>query len=268
MHLDVAQVEERDDATSPYPGTVSSRGHRHRKSQGSLASHSREDLSPLPTGDSMRSAKNRSIDRYISSLEEANQEAEQLRAENRSRSRPRTGGRSPSRNRDEVRVIKPAKRSPSSPIPMTSDDAQQYRNSNNADNELTSPVDSRSGRARISPRHTSRPRASSRSERKEASPERPRSRNTAAPRASSKARSRHESPERGDRGRHQHKRISSGARSPSSPSPMEAYNEETFNPEPRRYRQRSSSGIASVCFLDEVLLASAAVYRPATALRW
>ena len=245
LHLNVKKVEERDDAISPYPATGSTRSHRHRKSHGSVASHSREDLSPLPTGDSTRSFKGRNIDRYISSLEEANLEAEQLRAENRSRSRPRTGkDRSPSGTREDVRYIKPAKRSPSSPVPMTSDDAQQYRNASSA--ELTSPVDSRSSRQRNG---TSRTRTSSRHARRELSPDTSDDRKAsrhATQRAPNNVHKRRESLERdnvdyNERGRHHRKRISSGARSPSSPSPMDAYNEETFEPQPRRYRQPSSS---------------------------
>lgn len=260
LQLDVAPVEEREDAISPYPTTSSTRGHRHRKSQGSLASgsvvsHPREDLSPLPTGDSTRSFKGRNIDRYIDSLEEANAEANKLRAENRSRSRPRTKDRSPSRGREEVKYIRPAKRSPSSPVPMSTDDAQHYRKESYEESrsaEITSPVDSRSGRPRATSRSaTSHTRGSSRQARRQESPEHGniRSRSRTAAYTTSKPHSRGASPEReeqqkqhcNDRGRHQHKRISSGARSPSSPSPMDAYNEETFEPQPRRYRQRSTS---------------------------
>ena len=254
LHVDVAQVEEREDANSPYPAS-STRGHRHRKSRGSMASssvvsHSREDFSPLPTGDSTRSFKGRNIDRYIDSLEEANLEANRLRAENRSRSRPRTKEGSPSRGRDDVKYIKPAKRSPSSPVPMRTDDPQNYKAESHDERiEATSPVDSRSGRHRASSRPgTSRSRGASKQPRNAESPERAAiaSETHVAPRASSKARSRGVSAEReeqvpDDRGRHHHKRVSSGARSPSSPSPMDAYNEGDFEPQPRRYRQRSTS---------------------------
>lgn len=99
-------------------------------------------LSPGPlTGGSVKSGKGRAIDAYINSVEQARQAAREERA----RSRPRHGShsrntsrkrgesrassrmreQSESRGRDNVRFIKPGKRSPSSPVPMSPEEIAQ-----------------------------------------------------------------------------------------------------------------------------------------------
>ncbi|CAK3924294.1 unnamed protein product [Lecanosticta acicola] len=112
-------------AISPGPSTDASR-------TDSSSQHGALSPGP-PTGGSGRSNKARAVDKYISSVEEARSAARQERAksrhrgESRKRGESRTGaGRASSRMRDasegrgrDVRTIKPAKRSPSSPVPMS-----------------------------------------------------------------------------------------------------------------------------------------------------
>ena len=86
------------------------------------------------SGQSWSSAKSpsnsgRSMDQYISSLEQAGYRQRKQKSSNRkrhesregrsSRSKGRTGDRSEDRGRDDRRYIRPAKRSPSSPKPMS-----------------------------------------------------------------------------------------------------------------------------------------------------
>ena len=109
---------------------------------------------PLTGQSSTSSAKSpsisgRSMDQYISSLEEANfrsqkQKADHLRRhqnrddhktssgyrQHKSRSKPRHREPSEDRGRGGQKYIRPAKRSPSSPIPMSPEDLQQYREAN------------------------------------------------------------------------------------------------------------------------------------------
>jgi hypothetical protein len=93
-----------------------------------------QKLSPPLTGASMKSAKVRSIDQYISSLDEANnyprsrtaEPMEERPASRTARARSRPRDESQSRGRSGVRYIRPAKRSPSSPVPMSPEDAGIY----------------------------------------------------------------------------------------------------------------------------------------------
>lgn len=241
LQIQMANVKETEIAESPYPASNSTRS-RHNKSRGSLASDSRDDMSPLLTDGTSQSYKGRSIDRYINSLEEANFHADKLRAQNRSRgesrersSRSRPRQQDSSEGLDEVTYIRPSKRSPSSPVPMTSDDASRYTSREKGDrantSDIASPVESRTERPRARSRTgTSRTRGSSRNAQRAESPERRHDgrsdSRTAAARASSKGRTRAVSPQsshaKDDRGR-SHGRKASGARSPSSPSPMAAF---------------------------------------------
>jgi hypothetical protein len=158
--------------------------------------------SPPLTGASMtslKSSKIRSIDQYISSLDEANHYARSQRSESRRRteeSRERKSrSRQPSETRStgRVRYIKPAKRSPSSPVSMSPDDATLY-NSNTESGlderyySVTSPTESRQGRTRSRslPRAG---RASSKASKRGTS-------KGPASRAASRARSRQPSPEK------------------------------------------------------------------------
>lgn len=125
-------------------------------------------FSPGPlTGGSVKSGKGRAIDAYISSVEQARQAAREERAKSRPRNESRSRNtsrkraesrassrmREPSENRgrDNVRYIKPAKRSPSSPVPMSPEEIAQASFAQTAepattDDEnfykLTSPTDS------------------------------------------------------------------------------------------------------------------------------
>ncbi|KAJ9648022.1 hypothetical protein H2199_001799 [Coniosporium tulheliwenetii] len=114
----------------------------------------------LPLTDaSLASAKIRGIDQYISSLEEANFHARQQRAESRprgegrdgrSRSRPALREQSENRGRSGVRYIRPAKRSPSSPVPMSPEDAGLYNTTTESnDDELYYKVVGRQAELRV-----------------------------------------------------------------------------------------------------------------------
>lgn len=159
----------------------------HRRSQSnSLAlvsgglSTGRSDLrsdmrSPPLTGSSYASTKSpsisgRSLDQYISSLEEAgyrqkksksgtpretrSRERKSSNKERKSRSKPRLQDVSSDRGRNNQRYVRPAKRSPSSPVPMSPDDLHLYSGTNESIESLEgqldgirSPVDeSREGR--------------------------------------------------------------------------------------------------------------------------
>lgn len=222
------------------------------------------NMSPPLTGASVKSAKARSIDQYISSLGEASHHARK-RAESRTdtvppevrpssrtaRTRSRTRDASESRGRSGARYIQRAKRSPSSPVPMSPEDAGIYARSSkeaatNTDTfdderyykvDVASPIATESVGSNRTNRSRARaglakPRSSSKAARSRAeSPE-------AAPkvrsRAASRASSRHAA---GDRGRSSNREESSTKRSPRSPQPM--FREESY--EPVRPRERSSS---------------------------
>ena len=198
--------------------------------------HYTNNLSPPLTGASLKSAKARSIDQYISSLDEATHFARE-RADSRTEERPasrtartrsRTREESQGRGRADIRYIRPAKRSPSSPVPMSHEDAgvtsmkEAATNTETYDDErfyreLTSPIATESvastRRARSRARYgTSKPRASSKTAQRAESPEpavRVRSR------GNSRASSRRPTADRGRSGMR-------GDRSPESPQSMRA----------------------------------------------
>ncbi|KAF2093116.1 hypothetical protein NA57DRAFT_69465 [Rhizodiscina lignyota] len=197
--------------------------------------------SPPLTGVSLASAKVRSIDNYISSLQEANYYAEQQRQVDRERASSR-GARAPSRNRhrehsenrgrSNVRYIKSAKRSPSSPVSMSPDDPALQVTRDTFDDEnfyrVTSPVDAAPaprGRSRSHPRGTSKQRSASKTSRRPESPGSMRSGRSSSKVKPLKIPSRRTSPDRNllsaTRGRSQ-LREGSFQRSPSSPLPMSA----------------------------------------------
>ncbi|KAF2728480.1 hypothetical protein EJ04DRAFT_569471 [Polyplosphaeria fusca] len=217
------------------------------------------NLSPPLTGASVKSAKARSIDQYISSLEEANYYSRQ-RADSKPEPRPgsrteprpnsRTTDRARSRNRDPsesrgrsgVRYIRPAKRSPSSPVPMSPEDAGIYvrarkeaaTNTDDFDDEryykkeVTSPTATESvGSARTTRSRArsgmSKTRTSSKATRRPDSPE-------SSARARSRAASRGRSTTR-----------EAALRSPQSAHPRLPEEPELDNYEPIRPRHRSSS---------------------------
>ena len=107
--------------------------------------------SPPLTGSSYASTKSpsvsgRSRDQYISSLEEAgyrqrknksttprehrSRERKSSNKDRKSRSKPRPHDISADRGRNNQRYVQPAKRSPSSPVPMSPEDLDLYRKSN------------------------------------------------------------------------------------------------------------------------------------------
>ncbi|KAL8689540.1 MAG: hypothetical protein Q9218_004811 [Villophora microphyllina] len=116
------------------------------QSNGSLSERldSRSDArSPPLSSQSWSSAKSpsvsgRSIDQYISSLEEAGYHTRRSKdpsgrrhksregREHKSRSKQRIKDHSQDRGRNHQKHIRPAKRSPSSPVPMTPDDLHRY----------------------------------------------------------------------------------------------------------------------------------------------
>lgn len=200
-----------------------------------------EDTSPLPTSHSTNNSKIRSIDEYVSSLEEANFYSRQRRTESRQRTasrdgraRSRTGHREPSeiRGRAGVRYIKPAKRSPSSPVSMSPEDAGLYAGDGSHDDERyyrnTSPIEPTTarGRSRSNMRSgTSKVRSGSKASRRPESPDRhPHLRAASKTTGKSQPDSRRTSPQRDmladERGRGQLKVGGSVVRSPSSPLPM------------------------------------------------
>ncbi|KAF2636978.1 hypothetical protein P280DRAFT_521494 [Massarina eburnea CBS 473.64] len=273
---------------SPAAGVFATLKEKEAESRNSSRSRNRQDLqlkmqemiieqgldtgytntsAPL-TGASVKSAKARSIDQYISSLEEATHHATAARkradsrAESRTEARPssrnartrsRTRDVSESRGRSGARYIPMAKRSPSSPVPMSPEDAGIYAKSHkeaatNTDTfdderyykvDVGSPVatdsvaSSRTNRSRA---RAAKPRASSKAVRRAESPEvAPRTRSKGA---ASRASSRHAV---GDRGRSANRGESSARRSPGSPQPMFREDALVEEYEPVRPRERSSS---------------------------
>ena len=219
--------------------------------------------SSLGTGNSLNSGRSplqtgRSIDNYISSLDEANFHAKKARGESRRRQESRDGrsrrgsdadhkarGRSQSRHgkareasedrgRAGVRYIKPAKRSPSSPVPMSPDDFP-YQAVSGRDDEsyyaVSSPNEeikrSKGSRVRGSSQaHTRTESVGSRSRRRR-SPDRQngsRANSRPAIRGASRTTSRQHSPasavDRPRRGRSSTRPDGPLSRSPSSPLPM------------------------------------------------
>ena len=149
------------------PAGISSQPAEHRRSNTLNSLHSAglstgqsDTRSPSISGQSWASAKSpsvsgRSIDQYISSLEEAGSRSRKTkhrsekRAESRegrppkSRSKNRTHERSEDRGRDDRRYIRPAKRSPSSPKPMSPETYVEPNSVESIDSQLadiSSPV--------------------------------------------------------------------------------------------------------------------------------
>lgn len=300
--------------TGDYPSSTSAlssarSGHRRSNTLSSLRSgfslpeslQARDETrSPPLTANSQKSIKSplyggRSIDQYISSLEEANHHSRKQRGDSRRRQESRERGlgaesdyigraRSKTRHRDpsqdrgraNYRYIRPAKRSPSSPVPMSPDDLQAYNvNTDSVNDEkyyrVSSPeIEMKGNRSRSRPRHGSsktreepkHPDFSRRTARNE-SPERhmtPRTREKYETKGRSRTTSRRGSPdgrsEKGGRARSRAKPDGFGLRSPTSPMPMSPHarfwekseNDESSlktsaaNRHRLRSRQRSASG--------------------------
>ncbi|OQO00268.1 hypothetical protein B0A48_14055 [Cryoendolithus antarcticus] len=217
-------------------------------------------LSPPLTGLSLKSAKTKAIDDYINSVEAARDVKRQERAGSRARAESRRRGENHSRNRsragrgdsrvrdrsvasgrDGPRYIKPAKRSPSSPVPMSPAEIAHasFQEGKHASGEeenfykLTSPVESqKSGKsgafAEAAKSAELPPRSASRTGRRQRSPDGSRLQVD------------------NDRGRSDSRGTGSAARSPSSPLPVLPNTQ--FKPDDdtqsdgRRIRFRSQSG--------------------------
>jgi len=299
--------------TGDYPSSASGlssarSGHRRSNTLSSLRTgislseslKARDDArSPPLTGDSQKSIKSplyggRSIDQYISSLEEANFHSRKQRGDSRRRQESRERGlgsesdytgraRSKHRHRDpsqdrgraDYRYIPPAKRSPSSPVPMSPDDLQKYNVNTDSTNDekyyrVSSPeIGVKGDRSRSRPRHGS---SKTRGEPKHSDHSRRTARNESSERhmttrtreryetkGGSRNASRRGSPdgrsEKGGRARSRAKPDEFGLRSPTSPMPMSPHAKfwekseddesslktSTANRQRLRSRQRSSS---------------------------
>ena len=203
----------------PSPATTQST-HSTRSAR---TGNSRSDVLS-PSEGSLKSGKARAVDNYISSVEEAREAAREKRNRSRRRgeSKPRgDGSRGVSRARESstdgrgrgVHYIKPAKRSPSSPVPMSPEEIAQASQANNIEPATT---DDESFYKVTSPVESTR---SMRFGRLEGGPE---NQSKAAERQPSRGRA--VSPERSNvdsgRGRSQSRKGVASERSPSAPLPI------------------------------------------------
>ena len=222
--------------------------------------YSNSRLSPPLTGASIKSAKARSIDQYISSLEEANHYS-QNRANSRNEERPasrtartrsRTREESQNRGRSGVRYIRQGKRSPSSPVPMSPEDAGIYSSQKKEMGTSTEDFDDeRFYKMSIASPAVTESVASTRTARSRArqgvsktrSSSKAATRRTESPEGAVRARSRgasRASSRRAVEGRG--RSAQRGEHSPVSPQPMQRDDDEGFaGYEPPRQRHRSSS---------------------------
>ena len=222
-----------------------------------LSSGVSDTQSPSVSGYSQTSAKSpsisgRSTDKYISSLEEAGYHAKKHKSsrkrqesregrEHKARSKGRTQEKSEDRGRNERRYIRPAKRSPSSPKPMS---PETYRDPNSGESlngqvaGIYSPPASEGRSVREEPKTASKIRSGSKASEnsyrtvRHRSPEGLLGSETAFNR--SKASSRQQSPsgllDPTGRGRSKSKQAGSTIRSPSSPLPM------SMSPQAKHYQ--------------------------------
>lgn len=204
--------------------------------------------SPSISGNSWASAKSpsisgRSMDQYISSLEEAGYHQKKHKTssrrhksregrEHRTRSKGRAGDRSEDRGRDERKKIRPAKRSPSSPKPMSPETYIDPTSGEPLDDRIRSPV-SEGRHIRDTPKTASKLRSGSKASNyshhtdrtvRHRSPEGIYDRLGTEPGFRSGKSSRQPSPrglfDPSGRGRSESKNGGSTMRSPSSPLPM------------------------------------------------
>ena len=241
----------------------STHGHRKSNASGSLRSAGlstgglstgRSDIrdeakSPSNSGRSWASAKSpsvssRSMDQYISSLEEAGYHQKKHKhtsrkrhesregREHKSRSKGRTGDRSQDRGREEKKKIRPAKRSPSSPKPMSPETYVDPYSGESLDDRIRSPV-SEGRHLRDTPKTVTKIRSGSKASNyshgtdrtvRHRSPDGASDRLGAHNGIRSKNSSRQPSPlgslDPTGRGRSKSKNGDSTVRSPSSPQPM------------------------------------------------
>lgn len=246
LTVQIVETRYTPDALSPGPSTQNTAITGHS----TLPEHSRAGaISPSVSGMSTRSAKAKAIDDYISSVEEARAVKRQGRAgskargesqsrgESRSRaeSRPGRGSsrpreRSELRGRGAARYIKPPKKSPASPIPMSPEEIAEATSKEAASSEaerfykLASPVEPISSE-RLAATHARRPSGDAMTLQ--------RSTSRAAPRQQSPDRSVQQQGE--DRGRSDLRVPGVAARSPSSPLPS------AQQPEPKEESQETQS---------------------------
>jgi len=198
--------------------------------------------SPPTTGNSYRSLKSpsvsgRSIDQYISSLEQAQYYSKHVRPRGnsgvdqqqtrddlseRKKTRKTSDG---SRGRHERRAVPASKRSPSSPVPMSPDDLRLYSvsvesfdstylsNTSGMEQSRTTTSQARHGRRRSDSTNGTKVRQRSRSRHNE-------SRSKPSSRGISRRNTPDPSTEASRRGRTDNRKDVGGPRSPSSPLPM------------------------------------------------
>ncbi|PNS18331.1 hypothetical protein CAC42_6148 [Sphaceloma murrayae] len=180
--------------------------------------------SPPLTAGSSSSVKGRAIEPYYSSLEQARVTAKAVRERSKPRTESRTRQRkerSQSRGRHDVKYIRPAKRSPSSPVPMSPDEVlaatQAAAAASREQVRPQSPNDAGRTRSRSNMRHMRREQSRMRSPDKVTR----------------------------DRGRSHQRGEGSVGRSPSSPLPvsprMTDKKDDETNSDGRRVRLRSAS---------------------------
>lgn len=216
LHIQWPPPEASESETGAYPEYTPS----HEQTDTTV-----DTRSPASTFHSLKSGKSpsvsgRSIDQYISSLEEANYYAKQYRRQHlRTRDRRHTDADSSSRKlssrngsvdargRSNTRHIQPAKRSPSSPVPMFPEEFAKY---NASTESLGASTDTR--------KHRSRSKAGSRARTSSSTRERRRRSSSRGIDRKLKSSSRNASGRR-SRGRSRDRGVSA-IRSPTSPLPM------------------------------------------------
>jgi hypothetical protein len=224
--------------------------------QGSIQSRSSRRTAQSANDADMKSSKIRSIDEYINSLEAAqNYGRERARSPSRHRGQSREGRssrRAPSEGRG-VRYIKPAKRSPSSPVSMSPDDpallgaaaAATAAFEDERYYKLIAPVEAQTTRPSRGPDATSNSaRAASKSRRRTESKERS-TRMRSVSRSAKTRSSRPESPSReatGEvRGRSQVRGDGSVQREPSSGGSAQPNSSPDLSNDSKEPRARSTS---------------------------
>ncbi|KIY03925.1 uncharacterized protein Z520_00617 [Fonsecaea multimorphosa CBS 102226] len=200
------------------------------------------DLTSPPTGDSFRSVKSpivtgRSIDQYISSLEQAqyytkhsrargySSTSKQSRDDQSDRKKSRANNMDDSGEREPRRTISAAQRSPSSPVPMSPEDLRMYSTSVESFDSMYSSNFSGIDRSETPGSMSKLSRRGSQSTAKGGkSRKRSHSRHaTTKSKTTSRGASRQQSPDAAifsPRGRSSSRKENLGHRSPSSPRPM------------------------------------------------
>lgn len=213
------------------------------------------------TDGSTRSGKARAVDQYISSVEEARELVREATREKRARNKRRAESRqrgegsrgtsrarepSETRSRRGAHYIKPAKHSPSSPIPMSPEEIAAANEATNAEPATTDDENFYKVASPMSPVHSNKSLRPSRpehtAERVEPSEDR-----TTRCRGTSRQRSHERSKlaSQSSRGRSQSRKEGAADRSPSAPLPMpnmtQLSNDHETNSDGNRIRLRAGS---------------------------